>query len=264
MFFGKPSQRSASSRRPRHTARRRRTGRPLHASLRSLQLESLESRQVLATWDPAGPAPFINGGSEKVSPNNENVGAVHAVPVREARATGLGRGDYWRGVHLPLIEACRPYLGARLAAEVDRLVGAFEPLLARAPRTLVHGDISGFHTLIGPDGSLRGVIDFGYAAIGDPALDLAGVLNDRSRAFLGGVVAHYPRPLDPEAPVRAEAYIALAPLFTLRTAAAEGDLDALARARRHLARGVRAAVERGGAGPYHRPTRTKRGSRVGV
>lgn len=192
------------------------------------------------------------------------LGAVHAVPAREARAAGLGGGDYWRSVHLPLIEACRPHLGARLTAELDRLVGAFEPLLARAPQVLVHGDISGFHTLIGPDGSLRGVIDFGYAAVGDLALDLAGVLNDRSRAFLGRVIAHYPRALDGEARERAEVYIALAPLFALQAAAALGDAEGVARARRHLARGVRAAVERGGAGPYHRPARTKRGSRVGV
>lgn len=192
------------------------------------------------------------------------LGALHAVPVRQARAAGLPAADYWRSVHLPLIEACRPHLGPRLAAAVDRLVEAFAPMVARAPRTLVHGDISGAHTLLGPGGALTGVIDFGFAAVGDPALDLAGVLNDRSRAFLGRVVAHYPLPIDAEALVRAEVYIALAPLFTLRTAAAEGDLHRLARARRQLARGVRAAVERGGAGPYHRPARTKRGSRVVV
>lgn len=192
------------------------------------------------------------------------LGALHAVPVRQARAAGLPAADYWHAVHLPLIEACRQHLGARLATAVDRLAETLTPMLARAPQVLVHGDISGTHTLLGAGGALAGVIDFGFAAIGDPALDLAGVLNDRSRAFLGRVVAHYPRPLDLEALTRAEVYIALAPLFTLRTAAAEGDLDTLAHARRQLARGVRAAVERGEAGPYHPPARSKRGSRVDV
>jgi hypothetical protein len=63
-------------------------------------MESLESRQVLATWDPAGPAPFINGGSEKVSPNNENVGAVHAVLAHPTDANvlyvGAVNGGIWK------------------------------------------------------------------------------------------------------------------------------------------------------------------------
>lgn len=192
------------------------------------------------------------------------LGALHAVPLSAVRATGVPSGDPWRRGYVPLIEACRPHLGARTAALLDEVAEAFAPMVARAPRTLVHGDISGWHTLVGEGGRLAGVIDFGEAGVGDPALDLAGVLNDHSRAFLGRVIAHYPHTLDSEALQRTEVYIALAPLFTIRTAASQGDLDALMGARRLPARRLRAAVERGEAGPYHPAARSKRGSRVDV
>lgn len=192
------------------------------------------------------------------------LGALHAVPLAAVRATGAPSGDPWRRVYVPLIEACRPHLGARATEMLDEVAEAFAPMVARAPRTLVHGDISGWHTLVGEGGLLAGVIDFGEAGVGDPALDLAGVLNDQSRAFLRRVIAHYPHPLDPEALARVDIYIALAPLFAVRAAAARGGLDALARARRRLTRRLRAAVERGETAPYHRPARSKRGSRVDV
>ena len=192
------------------------------------------------------------------------LGALHGVTLAEASATGVPDGDYWRGVYAPLVAQCRPHLAARTAALLDTIATAFAPMVARAPRALVHGDISGWHTLVAPDGALAGVIDFGEAAIGDPAIDLAGVLNDRSRAFLGRVVAHYAHSLDREALARAEVYIALAPLFTMRTALHTGDDAMLTSARRQLAARLRAVVERGGMGPYHLAARSKRGSRVVV
>ncbi len=191
------------------------------------------------------------------------LGALHAVPVTAARATGVPSGDPWRRGYVPLVAACRAHLDAGTAARLDAVATWFAPMVARAPRTLVHGDISGWHTLVGEGGRLAGVIDFGEAGIGDPALDLAGVLNDRSRAFLGRVIARSPRALDAEVLVRAEVYIALAPLFTLRTALRTTDASLAAAARRQLAARLR-TVERGEAGPYHRPARSKRGSRVVV
>jgi aminoglycoside phosphotransferase (APT) family kinase protein len=72
---------------------------------------------------------------------------------------------------------------------------------------LIHGDISGDHLLLDGDSGLGGVIDFGDAMISDPALDLAGILNDMAEPFLAQVLEHYTGVLDDDAPRRIQFYI---------------------------------------------------------
>lgn len=60
---------------------------------------------------------------------------------------------------------------------------------ARLPRgrrvVLVHDDLGGEHVLVDPDnGQVTAVIDWADAAVGDPALDYAGLLGWRGEAFL--------------------------------------------------------------------------------
>ena len=181
------------------------------------------------------------------------LGSLHTAPIAAARRAGLSGANHWRSTCIPLIEDCRPYLPRTLEVELDQLVAQFAPLVARAPRALVHGDISGFHTLVRPDGELAGVIDFGDTSIADPAIDFAGVLNHHSRALLHRALTYYGRVVDPEALLRAEFFIALVPLFTMRTAAREGDNETLRGAIADLRRRVRRAVVRGPGGPYHAP-----------
>ncbi|MFC6847283.1 phosphotransferase [Streptomyces caelestis] len=54
---------------------------------------------------------------------------------------------------------------------------------------LVHGDLGPGH-LLAQDGALTGVIDFGDAHIGDPAVDLAWALNGTSPAFAEACSGH--------------------------------------------------------------------------
>ncbi len=95
--------------------------------------------------------------------------ALHAAPVDEAVRLGAGP------TRLPV---------ERFRAEV-RVPGA-EELLARLDDlpadTVVHGDLGPEHVL-GRDGVLTGVIDFGDLHIGDAAIDLAWALHSTSPEF---------------------------------------------------------------------------------
>lgn len=95
----------------------------------------------------------------------------------------------------------------QLADEIDRMRRDVLPLLdgslaeagrwlldscAAPPTTasLVHGDLGPAHILVA-DGSVAGVIDWTDAHIGDPALDLAWLLNGTQPAFAAAVAAAY-------------------------------------------------------------------------
>ena len=74
----------------------------------------------------------------------------------------------WRRVVLPLLDADEHGQAEALLEEIETLAG-FAP-------TLVHCDLGPSHLLC-RDGRLAGVIDWGDAKIGDPAVDYAWLLN---------------------------------------------------------------------------------------
>jgi aminoglycoside phosphotransferase (APT) family kinase protein len=74
----------------------------------------------------------------------------------------------WRALVLPLLDADERTHGDGLLREIETLTG-FEP-------ALVHCDLGPSHLLC-RDGELVGVIDWGDAKIGDPAIDYAWLLN---------------------------------------------------------------------------------------
>jgi aminoglycoside phosphotransferase (APT) family kinase protein len=74
----------------------------------------------------------------------------------------------WRRVVLPLLDVDEQTRGEALLQETETLAG-FAP-------ALVHCDLGPSHLLC-RDGRLAGVIDWGDAKIGDPAIDYAWVLN---------------------------------------------------------------------------------------
>ncbi|PWK81158.1 phosphotransferase family enzyme [Lentzea atacamensis] len=103
--------------------------------------------------------------------------ALHAVPVAQAEQRGVGR------MTLPV---------QRFRDEV-RVPGG-EALLARIDGlpadTLVHGDLGPEHVL-GSDGVLTGVIDFGDLHVGDAAIDLAWALNSTPPEFADALAETY-------------------------------------------------------------------------
>jgi len=172
---------------------------------------------------------------------------LHAVPVETALRAGVRGDDLWDERYAPLIEEAMPALGPRSRAWLRGVAADFLAAggSAAAPRVLVHGDISGWHLLADNAGGLAGVIDFGDARVGDPAIDLAGLLNDASPAFLAAVLAHYAGPRGDTLGQRIAFYIATAPLFrVVYGEAAEGPAERLAGIRQLAARAA-ASTRRG-------------------
>jgi aminoglycoside 2''-phosphotransferase len=73
----------------------------------------------------------------------------------------------------------------------------------RMPK-LVHNDLSAEHILINPrSGSVAGIIDWGDAVIGDPAIDFAGLYTWFGKTWLKRVLENYPGEVDAEMDSRA-------------------------------------------------------------
>jgi aminoglycoside phosphotransferase (APT) family kinase protein len=103
--------------------------------------------------------------------------ALHAVPVAEAAERGVGP--------MPLpVERFRDEVrvrgGEELLAKINRLPAD----------TLVHGDLGPEHVL-GRDGVLTGVIDFGDLHLVDAAIDLAWALHSTPPEFADALAATY-------------------------------------------------------------------------
>ncbi|MGI5500522.1 aminoglycoside phosphotransferase family protein [Lentzea sp. CA-135723] len=103
--------------------------------------------------------------------------ALHAVPANQARERGVGP--------MPL-----PVDRFRTEVQVpggDELLAKIDGLPAD---TLVHGDLGPEHVL-GRDGVLTGVIDFGDLHVGDAAIDLAWALHATPPEFAAALAEVY-------------------------------------------------------------------------
>lgn len=131
--------------------------------------------------------------------------AVHAFPAAEALALGVPDGMESRKiekmrdralVRLPEVEhALGPALTARVRAE---LVAERTPAEHAGPQVLVHNDILDEHLLFDPRAlEMTGIIDWADTALGDPAVDFAGVHAWLGEDAVRAALAHYDRPRDP-------------------------------------------------------------------
>ncbi|HEY2310635.1 MAG TPA: phosphotransferase [Gaiellaceae bacterium] len=117
--------------------------------------------EPLVDEDPAGVRAFLD--------------ALHAIdvdtivaPRPDWPATYREQGGEFRRVVLPLLDRDERAAGEGLLQEIETLTG-FES-------ALTHSDLGPSHLLVS-DGKLVGVIDWGDAKIGDPAIDYAWLLN---------------------------------------------------------------------------------------
>lgn len=143
---------------------------------------------------------------------------LHSFPLEKARALGAKDVDMWEGHYAPMLERTRGLLPRASAAWIEARTrdfldgGGVRP----APHVLIHADFSGDHLLAGGDGSLAGVIDWGDAMVGDPALDFAALLDSYPARFVDDVLGAYEArggAPDPDAPRRARFYLDVAPIF---------------------------------------------------
>lgn len=116
--------------------------------------------------------PYVN---EDPSGVRTFLAALHGIPVDEVPAphpdwleTYRRQADEFRRVVLPLLDPDERSRGEAMLAEVETLTG-FSP-------ALTHSDIAPLHLRV-HDARLVGVIDWGDARIGDPAIDYAWLLN---------------------------------------------------------------------------------------
>ncbi|HEX9038500.1 MAG TPA: phosphotransferase [Ktedonobacterales bacterium] len=123
--------------------------------------------------------------------------ALHSIPA--ARVAGasvpLASVADWRAEYAEFRAwarvAAAPLLAPRLRVGLERLWSNYldsPGSFAFAP-ALVHRDLAPEHVLLAADGALAGVIDWGDAAYGDPAIDFAGFLHDLGEPFARQVIA---------------------------------------------------------------------------
>jgi aminoglycoside phosphotransferase (APT) family kinase protein len=105
-------------------------------------------------------------------------------PVSDALASDLGRA--LTHIHsVPLAGALQAGLSQ---PDWDRY---------RGPLRFLHGDFKGGNLLLDPrSGRLTGVIDWGNAAVGDPALDFIGLASTRGWRFTQAVLDSYRAPVE--------------------------------------------------------------------
>jgi aminoglycoside phosphotransferase (APT) family kinase protein len=125
---------------------------------------------------PAIRAGLDDGGLARLAaPLGRFVAALHAIPLAPLRAAGLR--DDPRGDHARVAERGRGWL-ARLelpAALRDRAAAilATPPPAEEVHPVVTHGDLHAGNLLVDDAGAITAVIDWGDAAAGDPAIDLA-------------------------------------------------------------------------------------------
>ena len=123
---------------------------------------------------------------------------LHQFPVERARALGAPGLRQWKPPYAALSEAVLPVLRRELRLnEFNRVRRWWREYLAdeRAwdfPAALVHGDLAAEHLLVDDEHrDLLGVIDWGDAAVGDPAIDFVGLMRSYGSEFTWRVVEAY-------------------------------------------------------------------------
>jgi len=157
---------------------------------------------------------------------------LHRFPAQKAEESGIPvfTAAGWRNAYRDLYGQVRAQVSPLLEEPARcRLAGRWECFLGQDSHfqfgpTLIHGDLGGEHILWDPTrGALTGVIDWGDARVGDPALDFAGLLRDCGGDFAGKVLARYQGPDDTTLMARAGFYAAIVPVYEVLYGLALGD-----------------------------------------
>ncbi|MFP2924749.1 phosphotransferase [Pyxidicoccus sp. 3LG] len=108
---------------------------------------------------------------------------LHGLDVAEAEALGVPRDDdptleAWSAEALSELRFAleQGHVDAAIAARWERSFAA-PPSSKHVPRRVLHADLAAEHVLLDARGAPTAVIDWSDAMLGDPALDLAGLLH---------------------------------------------------------------------------------------
>jgi aminoglycoside phosphotransferase (APT) family kinase protein len=150
--------------------------------------------------DPADPA------RDRLAPKLASfLSHLHAFPLGHVADQGIPRRGRDSAIEEARTEALED-IGTVARVAPDLVADAWPEVLAEAPASgkepdvsenLVHGDLAAEHCLYDfATASLCGVIDWSDVAIGDPAVDLAGVFHWGGARFLDAVLSSYRGPVD--------------------------------------------------------------------
>jgi aminoglycoside phosphotransferase (APT) family kinase protein len=164
-------------------------------------------------------------GKERVAAQlGQFFSALHSFPLAEAQRLGVPGPHVRRNMQvmrkkvLEKLPEVRPVLSD---SHAERLQTFFEaesnvPAPAPGPPCLVHHDLYSEHILIDPDEQrLTGIIDWSDVSLGDPAVDLAGIIYWQGEPFLNVVLQHYTGPVDPKLVERARFFGCYLAFFAL-------------------------------------------------
>ena len=122
--------------------------------------------------------------------------SLHTAPVDDALPTSVTKSAHeWLHLYDRARHVIGPYLWRHQRDWLDEL---FDPVLTHAITwdyrpSIVHADLSSYHVLHDPQsGQLSGLIDFGVAGVGDPALDLACLLSSWGESRCTELLDPYP------------------------------------------------------------------------
>lgn len=131
--------------------------------------------------------------------------SLHGFPLEAVAQLGLEvlEPDRWHAHYLDFYRWVRQNVLPQVSEEIERKVrNLWESFLNsevyfRFNPVFIHGDLGVEHILIDPvSGRLAGVIDWGDACIGDPALDFTGLLVSCGADFVAQVMESYTKPVD--------------------------------------------------------------------
>ena len=165
--------------------------------------------------------------------------ALHRFPIEQATQLGVPASDEasWRQHYQDQFEQIQSRVLPLLApAAQARIVRDWQAFLADETHfrvALIHHDLAGEHILYQPTrGMITGIIDWGDAAIGDPAIDFTGLLDAYGEDFTERVLSHYQGDMDASFRDRMRFYHGVIPLnsvlFGLATGQAEYVREGLA------------------------------------
>ncbi len=156
---------------------------------------------------------------------------LHSFPVTQAVQAGVQEHtpaqwqERYQERYMDLQERVLPLLDVELRAKSDRLWKDFldDQTLFTFQPVLIHCDLACEHILCDPKhGVLTGVIDWGDATIGDPALDFVGLHKGHGREFTERVLARYQGIVDAAFWRRMDFYLRYGPFSELLYGAYSG------------------------------------------
>ncbi len=148
--------------------------------------------------------------------------ALHRFPIDQAAQLGVPAGDWlewhrrYQKQYQQIQSGVLPLLDQQAQARIGRDWQVFLNDDARFATTLIHHDLNGEHILYDPErGTITGIIDWGDTAIGDPAIDFAGLLADYGEEFTERVLSYYQGEIDDSIRRRVRFYQRAMPINTV-------------------------------------------------